>query len=172
MNLIVLLSLVCSVSYADFTKTIAKTKFSERYCPNSADFQVCKMNYMQAKEFCQTYYLSLPTVRDFADWSISHGAKGILSKEQQQLGQIPKDYYLVASIYDDGTSDSFYFSHEGFSKPADVPEDESYWTASTAAQNKDYAHVFYSAFGGGGGKPEEHIKTYKNSVICLEKKGQ
>lgn len=133
-----------------------------------SDVALNKMTYQDAKEYCSTNFKSLPTVRDFAEWSIANGAVGILDQKIIDSGNIPDGYYLVASVYDNGSTDSFYFSHQGFRKPKQSIPDDSYWTLSTMPQNHEYAHVFYTAFGGGGGKPEEHKKSFKNAVICLE----
>jgi|GEM_PF-6608364 len=152
-----------SSAQAALSGIVVKSTGNQTFCEKAELGQPCRMNFYQAKIYCESIDATLPTVRELATWSISHGAKGILETAKTV---VPEGYYLVASVYDDGTKDEFYFSHEGYQSPSAEFSKEMFWTLSTAAQNKNYAHVFYGAFGGGGGRPEEHHKNYLNSVLC------
>lgn len=167
--------LFCGISsaHAALSEIVIKSEGNQAFCEKSELGQPCRMNFYQAKVYCESIGGALPTVRELASWSIAHGAKGILETSEVSgdangatPGGVPQGYYLVASVYEDGTKDAFYFSHEGYRSPSAEFSKEMFWTASTAAQNKNYAHVFYGAFGGGGGRPEEHHKNYLNAVLC------
>jgi hypothetical protein len=119
----------------------------------------------EAVAYCKSQKAHLPTAREYLD---SLKSSGIRSLERNEVTtQPPPGFYLVDSINEDGSRDGFYMNHSGYQRPANLVKFHLLWTASTPPGHADYAHVFYDEWGGGGGKPHEHKKTYKNSFQCV-----
>lgn len=136
-----------------------------RACPDAKPGEACRLSQRQAEQFCAAMGMHLPTSREFAAYAVSKGAKGLIEKP---AGAVPEGYYLVASVNPGNQRDDFYFNHAGYNVERGAMKGEMIWTASVVPGKEGYAHVFYGDWGGGGGKPEEHLRTYRNTVRCVK----
>lgn len=128
------------------------------------------VTWQEAIDACKGRGERLPTARDYVDLL---RARGITVLEREQvLGEVPKGYYLVDSRNEDGALDAFFMNHDGYRRPSELTAFHKLWTASTPPSHADYAHVFYDEWGGGGGDPREHKKSFRNHFQCVETSGR
>ena len=153
------------------SETIVQNTFSMAYCPQKQPGEICLMTEQNAELYCESQNSHLPTTREFARYSVAHEALGILEVsevESKFLGKAPAGYYRVDNQNPGNQLDSFYFNHQGYNAASGNLGQLQYWTASVVPGHTDYAHVFYGAWGGGGGNPQEHKRTFLNAVRCLK----
>lgn len=146
--------------------TVRHDATSFRYCPKSRKGEVFRMSQMNAEKYCAEQGLHLPTAREFGLFSMGFGAKGILEVSSAEE-KAPAGYYRVDSINPGDLRDDLHFSHEGYDAVAGNLGNDQFWTSSVVPQNKEFAHVFYGAWGGGGGEPKEHHRKFPNAVRCV-----
>lgn len=136
------------------------------YCPKVRAGGICLMTQADALKACEAQGNHLPTAREFGEFSQANGAKGILEFSNLEEAT-PAGYYRVDSINPGEISDHLFFSHEGYDADRGALGKFQYWTASQVPKNRDYAHVFYGEWGGGGGDPKEHHVKFANAVRCV-----
>jgi hypothetical protein len=136
------------------------------YCPEVRSGGICVMTQAEAVKACEAQGNHLPTAREFGEFSQANGAKGIL-EVSSATEKAPEGYYRVDSINPGNKRDDLHFSHEGYDPARGNLGQHLYWTASLVPVNQKYAHVFYGAWGGGGGDPKEHHVSYRHAVRCV-----
>jgi hypothetical protein len=140
------------------------------YCPNAKYGESCLMTEQKAEAYCNALGGHLPSAREFGKWAGEHGAAGILEVSQVEITpkfKVPAGYYKVPCLNPGNIQDDLYFSHQGYNVALGALGNEQLWTSSVVPTKPDYAHVFYGAWGGGGGKPKEHKRSYLNGVRCI-----
>lgn len=152
-------------SSAQFTDVVRQSQDSAQYCHEASEGNVCLMNWQEALQYCESQNAHLPTAREYANLIKPRGSQVLEADEVK--GEAPKGFYLVESRNAEGSYDSFYMNHSGYKRPAGETENYRLWTASAPPSHPQYAHVYYTEWGGGGGDPKEHLKTYRNAVQCV-----
>jgi hypothetical protein len=89
----------------------------------NADGSIRYMNQADAINYCASQGQHLPSARELAALSQSMGAAGI--SETAKNG-----YYQVNARNADGKTDSFYFSSEGYNRPAGDLGNNPFWSSS------------------------------------------
>lgn len=156
-----------SQTNAGLGPVVVATAATQKHCPSSAPGEACLVTWQQARQICEEQGGHLPTAREY----VAHvRALGTLVLETAEVGagSPPAGYYLVASVNPDGSRDAFYMNHQGYRRPETDRENYLFWTASRPPQHLQYAHVYYNEWGGGGGKPEEHLLERRNAFQCVE----
>lgn len=169
-SLIVLSACASKVAHRDehpLGSLVRADASTQALCPDAAQGAPCLMTQAQADELCTSRGMHLPTSRELVAFSVSMGAKGRLEASEVKRGKVPEGYYLVDSLNPGRKRDPLYFNHTGYDAKRGGLQGELLWTASLVPGKPAYAHVFYGDWGGGGGKPQEHRRTYRNSVRCL-----
>ncbi len=93
------------------------------------DGSIKPLNQDEARKACPTG-THLPHIRELAKEAQAHGAKGILEMDQVKPGGIPAGYQYV-SRFSQGSQDEFYYSAEGYRRPAGDLGDVAFWSSST-----------------------------------------
>ena len=88
----------------------------------------------EAERICADEGMRLPTARELALVAQSLGAQGI--SETKKDG-----YYLVKGSDSAGNPDHFYFSYEGYKRPAGDLGSRWFWSSSVHADYSDYAYL-------------------------------
>jgi hypothetical protein len=130
--------------------------------PNFTAASPSRMTQYQAEAYCQDQGARLASTRDFALFSQAHGALGLVEVEDAVL-PMPAGYYKVESQ----NQKPFYFNHQGYVAPAGDLGSKTFWTSSIVLGHPTHAHVFYGAWGGGGGTPEEHARSFPHFAACV-----
>lgn len=103
----------------------------------------------------------LPTVREFAQYTQSLGAKGILDLSQVDPKHVPLGYKLIRVMNPDKKTDEFYYSAAGYKGHAD---ELVFWSSSVDPVNSDLGYVYSLNDGSIGG----YIRRYfLIAVRCL-----
>lgn len=120
---------------------------------------VLRMNQSDADNYCRNQGQRLPTARELALHSQSLGAQGI--SETEKYG-----YYLRQVSDSAGNPDRFYFSHDGYKRPAGELGDNWFWSSSVLPDDSDLA---YRLSGFDGGIYTTYIYAFRNgAVLCVQ----
>lgn len=135
-------------------------------CPDDAVGEPCQVTWQEAVTYCSERGSHLPTARDYTNALRKLGVETIDAKKVS--GPLPEGYdpKVVDCLDPDGSRYAFYLNHQGYKRPAALTQFHRLWTASVPPDHQDYAHVFYDEWGGGGGDPKEHKKSYRNAFQC------
>ncbi len=155
---------VTKVAEAKLSAIVLKSSSTAGLCPASQIGEPCLVTYKQALSHCRAQASHLPTAREYADWLQTRGVQVLEKKEVN--GSAPKDFYLVDCKNEDGTLDGFYLNHTQYQRPANLVRNHLLWTSSSPPGHLEYAHVYYDEWGGGGGNPQDHLKTRRNAFQC------
>jgi hypothetical protein len=99
----------------------------------NSDGNFLHLNQYDANSFCRNKGLRLPTARELAHFSQSQGAQGI--------SETPKDgYRLVKGLDSEGNQDYFYFSSQGYMRPAGDLGKKYFWSSSMHPNYPGYAY--------------------------------
>ncbi len=153
-----------STSQIRLSEVVRKSAASSQFCPSAREGETCLMTWTQAIEFCRNQKAHLPTAREYANLVKSRGTQ-ILEVSAQATP--PAGFYLVDCQNPGGNHDSFYMNHSQYKRSNSESVGHLLWTASFPPQHPQYAHVYYDEWGGGGGKPQDHLMTVQNSVQCI-----
>src|SRR5690606_30584798 len=113
----------------------------------SAEGEPCLMSWAEAASYCQAEGGHLPTARELAAPLSLLGTITVAREEMRE--PVPEGFYLVPNRDPDGSTYDFYMNHLGYQRPPGARA-ELLWTASIPPQHPAYAHVLYTAWGGGG----------------------
>lgn len=153
-------------SLLDFGEVVRINSRNKEICAPGENGEPCLANWSDAIAHCKSRQSHVPAAKEFA----AHLKKfGVLVR--QQFGSsdpLPKGFYLVSSINEDGSSDQLLLNHDNYQRPENENQNLKFWTSSSVPGHTEYAHVVYQALGGGGGDPKEHKKaTNQHAFQCL-----
>lgn len=126
----------------------------------NADGTVKYMNQNDAIQYCTAQGAHLPSARELAQLSMSLGAKGIA---EIKSGKPDNSYYSINAKNADGSSDKFYFSNEGYQRPAGEMGNNWFWSSSVFSYSSYYAFFFSGYFGG----VFSDSRYYYGAVLCV-----
>lgn len=103
--------------------------------------RLLEMDWRDAVEQCASKDSRLPSARELALFAMRLGAKGI---SEIVDGRPDSSYFLIETKETDGTTDSFYFSREGYQDPPG--EIASYWSSSVSKYKSD-ERIYFASVG-------------------------
>jgi hypothetical protein len=110
----------------------------------NSDGSIHYMNQYDASTYCSSQGMHLPSAREFAQLSVSRGAKGI-----KELNQFPDEtsannagYEIVLTQNSNGQSDDgFYLNYYGYKKPTGDFRN-LFWSSSVLLDISEVAYMF------------------------------
>lgn len=112
----------------------------------NADGGVKYISQEDAVQYCSDQGARLPSARELAQLSMTFGAKGIA---EIQSGKPDNSYREIWVNNADGSLDRFYFSEEGYQRPAGELGDYTLWSSSRYSRDYYvYGFVFIGSIGG------------------------
>lgn len=127
--------------------------------------------YADARKACPRG-THLPTVREFAKWAQSRGAKGVLEVHAVSGTRAPDTYMKISAVNPNGKHDEFYFSSEGFRRAPGVGLDSAFWSSSI--MRDEYRPGDGDAYFINGGSaildhcnPEHGVRGFALRILCF-----
>jgi hypothetical protein len=119
------------------------------------DGRIMTMTQSQAFAYCASIGAHLPTAREFAQYTMTLGAKGIAEINARKsdgnlVGRPDNSYEGIVYRNLDGTRDAFYYSMSGYQAPEGDLGKQGFWTSSVSHQvlpDYPYAYVLFGNYG-------------------------
>lgn len=160
---------------------IVTSEEAGRFCDGVDSSGACLVDWAKALRYCRERGSHLPTAFEYASSLTQFGIRllsvdefthqaGFLELMPSEISGLPRKdgYYLVACEPNQNAADTtFYMNDFAYARPAGLPGNHKIWTASSPPGHPEAAHVVYDEWGGGGGKPVEHLKNQLNALRCV-----
>lgn len=164
--LLVLTLAACASAGREYRRWPSSVELTE---PAMKDGKPWLMDWESAMQYCKDMGGHLPTAREYTQWLKKYGVK-TLEAHEVKAGADATGYDPVDCKNPDGTEEVLYVNSKGYTFPPHSKRKLLFWTSSVPFKHPQFAHVYYEEWGGGGGKPEEHRKSYLNAVMCVRGK--
>lgn len=153
---------------------------AKNFCDEVDASDACLVPWDKAVAYCREHNSHLPSASEYAEFltqfgirvlSIEefNGAGGVTELKPAEIAGLPRKdgfYKVACEPSSDGRDESFYMNDYNYVRPIELNGNHRIWTASSPPGHSEAAHVVYDEWGGGGGKPVEHLKSAYNAFRC------
>jgi len=111
----------------------------------NSDGSIRNMNQWDAEAYCEKQGFRLPSAREFAYYSQSRGATGLIEYGDHKTSD--RANFLIKVGNPDNTEDIFYFDGHGYHPPSSNKGNIWLWSSSGHLYESDQVYIFSDYFG-------------------------